>query len=78
MTKRKAKLQEDHPQLVFKTEKQKKYFILMLFDFALLLFIVAMCKSIILMIGVSVLLSYLLLKHLKRYHLATKEGGGIS
>ena len=78
MTKRKSKVHEDHPLLVFKTEKQKKYFILMLFDFALLLFIVAMCKSILLMIGVSVLLFYLLLKHFKRYHLAIKAGGGIS
>ena len=78
MTKRKAKAPDDHPLLVFKTEKQKKYFILMLFDFTLLLFIVAMCKSIILMMVVSVAIMYLLLKHFKEYHLAIKEGGGIS
>ena len=78
MTKQKPKVPDDSPLLVFKTEKQKKYFILMLFDFALLVFIIAMCKSIMLMLAVFVLLSYLLLKHFKEYHLAIKEGGGIS
>lgn len=78
MTKRKAKVPDDNPLLVFKTAKQKKYFILMLFDFVLLLFIVSMCKSILLMVVVSGALSYLLLKHFKEYHLAIKEGGGIS
>ena len=78
MTKRKAKVPDDHSLLMFKTAKQKKYFTLILFDFVLLLFIVAMCKSILLMLCVSILLLYLFLKHFKEYHLAIKEGGGIS
>ena len=78
MTKRKAKATDDHPLLMFKTAKQKKYFTLISFDFALLLFIVAMCKSILLAVVVSGALLYLLFKHFKEYHLAIKEGGGIS
>lgn len=78
MTKGNGKVPDDHPLLVFKTAKQKKYFTLMILDFALLLFIVAMCKSILLAVVVSGALSYLLLKHFKEYHLAINEGGGIS
>lgn len=78
MTKRKAKVPDDHPLLVFKTAKQKKYFTLIVFDFVLLLFIVSMCQSMLLMVVVSSAIVYLILKHFKEYHLAIKEGGGIS
>ena len=77
MTKRKEPVPDDSPLLVFKTEKQKKYFILMLFDFILLCCMGAANNMVLMLFG-SLLCLYLLLKHFRSYHLAIKEGGGIS
>ena len=77
MTKRKTKKQDDSPLLVFKTDKQKKYFILMLIDFILLCAMGAAGNMVLMLFG-SVLCLYLLIKHFRAYHFAIKETGGIS
>jgi len=78
MSKPKAKAPDDHPLLMFKTEKQKKYFLLTLLDFILLCVIFIIVPNLLLMVILSAALFGLLLTHLKAYHLAIKEGGGIS
>lgn len=78
MTKVRPKEPEAGPLISFKNEKEKKFFTLILFDLVLLCAIMLIVPSIALSIILCLGIIYLLVKHLKSYHLATKESGDIS